>query len=72
MTGIAITNRPVCADVPCAPIHNVRAALADPRTQHRGMVVEIGDEYRGVASPTKLSRMPATYRVEPPKRDGMR
>jgi hypothetical protein len=34
------------------------------------MVVEIGDDYRGVASPIKLSRTPATYRVAPPKRTG--
>jgi crotonobetainyl-CoA:carnitine CoA-transferase CaiB-like acyl-CoA transferase len=32
-------------------------------------VVQIGD-YRGVASPIKLSRTPATYRRGPPKRSG--
>jgi crotonobetainyl-CoA:carnitine CoA-transferase CaiB-like acyl-CoA transferase len=32
------------------------------------MVVQIG-EYKGVASPIKLSRTPATYRREPPRRD---
>jgi formyl-CoA transferase len=32
------------------------------------MVVEIGD-YKGVASPIKLSRTPATYRREPPQRN---
>jgi crotonobetainyl-CoA:carnitine CoA-transferase CaiB-like acyl-CoA transferase len=42
--------------------------LADAHTQHRGMVVEIGDDYRGVASPVKLSRTPATYRRAPPTR----
>jgi hypothetical protein len=31
-------------------------------------VVQIG-EYKGVASPIKLSRTPATYRVGPPRRD---
>jgi crotonobetainyl-CoA:carnitine CoA-transferase CaiB-like acyl-CoA transferase len=55
--------------MPCAPIHDVPAALADPHTGHRGMVVEIGDEYRGVASPIKLPWTPATYRVGPPLRD---
>jgi crotonobetainyl-CoA:carnitine CoA-transferase CaiB-like acyl-CoA transferase len=59
----------VRAGVPCAPIHDVPAALADPHTQRRGMVVEIDDEDRGVAPPVKLSRTPATYRVEPPQRD---
>ena len=53
--------------VPCAPIQNVAAALADPHTLHRGMVVQI-DDYRGVASPIKLSRTPASYRLAPPQR----
>ena len=53
--------------VPCAPIVDVAQALADPHTQHRGMVVQI-DGYRGVASPIKLSRTPASYRRAPPKR----
>jgi crotonobetainyl-CoA:carnitine CoA-transferase CaiB-like acyl-CoA transferase len=64
-----LADRLVRAGVPCAPIHDVPAALADPHTRHRGMVVEIGDGYRGVASPVKLSRTPATYRVAPPRRD---
>lgn len=53
--------------VPCAPIQDVATALADPHTQHRGMVVCIG-EYRGVASPIKLGRTPASYRLAPPAR----
>jgi len=65
----ALADRLIRAGVPCAPIHDVPAALADAHTKHRGMVVEIG-EYRGVASPIKLSRTPATYRVAPPKSDG--
>lgn len=62
----ALADCLVRAGVPCAPIHDVPPALANPHTQHRSMVVEIG-EYRGVASPIKLSRTPATYRVEPPR-----
>jgi crotonobetainyl-CoA:carnitine CoA-transferase CaiB-like acyl-CoA transferase len=62
-----LADRLVRAGVPCAPIRDVPSALADPHTTHRGMVVEIGD-YKGVASPIKLSRTPATYRHEPPKR----
>jgi crotonobetainyl-CoA:carnitine CoA-transferase CaiB-like acyl-CoA transferase len=61
-----LADRLMRAGVPCAPIHDVPAALADPHTAHRGMVVEIGKEYRGVASPIKLSRTPASYRLEPP------
>jgi crotonobetainyl-CoA:carnitine CoA-transferase CaiB-like acyl-CoA transferase len=56
----------VRAGVPCAPIQSVEAALADPHTQHRQMVVRTGDHV-GLASPIKLSRTPATYRLEPPR-----
>ena len=52
--------------VPCAPILSVDAALQHPHTAHREMVVRIGDNYTGVASPIKLSRTPATYRHAPP------
>ena len=51
--------------VPCAPILNVPQALGHPHTQHRGMVVNLPG-YRGLASPVKLSRTPATYRLPPP------
>lgn len=64
----ALADRLVRTGVPCAPIHDVPAALADAHAAHRGMVVEIGEGYRGVASPIKLSRTPATYRVGPPRR----
>ncbi len=56
----------VRAGVPCAPIQNVPQALAHAHTVHRQMVVQIGD-YRGVASPIKLSRTPASYRLAPPQ-----
>ena len=64
-----LADRLVREGVPCAPIQDVATALADPHTQHRGMVVEL-DGYRGVASPIKLSRTPASYRLPPPKRQG--
>jgi crotonobetainyl-CoA:carnitine CoA-transferase CaiB-like acyl-CoA transferase len=54
--------------VPCAPILSVDAALQHPHTQHREMVVRIGEDYTGIASPIKLSRTPATYRLAPPTR----
>jgi crotonobetainyl-CoA:carnitine CoA-transferase CaiB-like acyl-CoA transferase len=63
-----LADRLIRAGVPCAPTRDIPAALADPHTAHRGMVVQIGD-YRGVASPIKLSRTPATYRLAPPARD---
>lgn len=62
-----LADRLVRQGVPCAPIQDVASALADPHTHHRGMVVEIGS-YRGVASPIKLSRTPASYRLPPPDR----
>jgi crotonobetainyl-CoA:carnitine CoA-transferase CaiB-like acyl-CoA transferase len=61
-----LAQRLVRAGVPCAPIQDAATALAAPHTAHRGMVVQIGDSYRGVASPIKLSRTPATYRLPPP------
>ena len=64
-----LADRLVREGVPCAPILDVAAALADPHTQHRGMVVAI-DGYRGVASPIKLARTPASYRLPPPQRSG--
>ena len=60
-----LAERLIREGVPCAPIQDVASALADPHTRHRGMVVQI-DSYRGVASPIKLSRTPASYRLAPP------
>jgi crotonobetainyl-CoA:carnitine CoA-transferase CaiB-like acyl-CoA transferase len=51
--------------VPCAPILNVPQALEHPHTRHRGMIVDLPG-YRGLGSPIKLSRTPATYRKPPP------
>lgn len=52
--------------VPSAPLLNIEAALQHPHTRHRGMVVKMGDSYTGIASPIKLSRTPASYRLLPP------
>lgn len=53
------------AGVPAAAVQTVDQALAHPHTLHRGMVLEQGD-YKGVGSPIKLSRTPATLRKLPP------
>ncbi|TQJ94543.1 CaiB/BaiF CoA-transferase family protein [Achromobacter sp. SLBN-14] len=53
------------AGVPTAAVQTVDQALAHPHTRHRGMVLEQGD-YKGVGSPIKLSRTPATLRKLPP------
>jgi crotonobetainyl-CoA:carnitine CoA-transferase CaiB-like acyl-CoA transferase len=63
--GDAIVQDLSAAGVPCAPILSVQQAFALPHTQHRRMTVALG-KYRGVASPIKLNRTPATYRTAPP------
>lgn len=62
--GPALADHLIHAGVPCAPVLDVPAALSHPHTAHRHMVVELPG-YRGVASPIKLSRTPATYRYAP-------
>ena len=62
----ALAQELMALGVPCAPVLPVSAALQHPHTAHRGMVVKIGDDYTGVASPIKLSRTPASYRLAPP------
>ena len=64
--GAALAEALMQIGVPCAPILTVDAALQHPHTAHREMVVRIGNNYTGVASPIKLSRTPATYRHAPP------
>jgi crotonobetainyl-CoA:carnitine CoA-transferase CaiB-like acyl-CoA transferase len=66
LDGNALAETLMQRGVPCAPILGVDAALQHAHTTHREMVVSIGDSYRGVASPIKLSRTPATYRLAPP------
>jgi crotonobetainyl-CoA:carnitine CoA-transferase CaiB-like acyl-CoA transferase len=61
----ALADRLLRGGVPAAAVQTVDQALAHPHTRHRGMVLEQGD-YRGVGSPIKLSRTPATLRKLPP------
>jgi len=63
--GAQLADTLVRGGVPCAPVLGVDAALAHPHTAHRAMKVEQGT-YRGIGSPIKLSRTPATYRSLPP------
>jgi crotonobetainyl-CoA:carnitine CoA-transferase CaiB-like acyl-CoA transferase len=67
---IALADTLAKAGVPCAPIQDIGQALSHPHTVHREMVVNIGADYKGIASPVKLSRTPATYRLAPPKLTG--
>lgn len=64
--GAALAPDLIRHGVPCGPLQDVAQVARHPHTQHRGMVVSI-DDYRGVASPIKLSRTPATYRRKPPR-----
>lgn len=61
----ALLDDLMAANVPAAPVRNVDAALDHPHTLHREMVVSIGANYKGVGSPIKLSRTPASYRHAP-------
>ncbi len=61
----ALADTLLRAGVPAAAVQTVDQALAHPHTRHRGMVLEQGS-YKGVGSPIKLSRTPATLRKLPP------
>lgn len=63
--GAALADTLVRKGVPCAPVLDVAQALQHPHTRHRGMVVEMPGGYRGLGSPVKLSRTPASYRHAP-------
>jgi crotonobetainyl-CoA:carnitine CoA-transferase CaiB-like acyl-CoA transferase len=63
--GRALVDTLMAAGVPAAPVLPVDAALTHPHTAHRAMVVELEGGYRGIGSPVKLSRTPATYRHAP-------
>lgn len=63
--GRTLVDTLMAAGVPAAPVLPVDAALQHPHTVHRGMVVELEGGYRGIASPIKLSRTPASYRHAP-------
>jgi len=64
--GKALAVQLLEAGVPCAPIQDIAAALEDAHTAHRGMVVQVGEHYRGIGSPIKLERTPPSYRLPPP------
>lgn len=63
-------ERFAAAGIPAAPINDVAAALADPQTTARGMIVQIEHPLLGVArsiaNPIKFSDTPASYRLPPP------
>lgn len=66
LNGEALVQQLSSKGVPCAPILDVPQALKHPHTAHRGMTISMPGGYSGLASPIKLSRTPATYRLPPP------
>lgn len=62
-------ERLAAAGVPCAPVNEVDAALADRQTQHRGLVVEtdhpVFGKVRQVASPVRVGESPLDSRRAP-------
>ena len=64
--GAQLADTLIRRGVPCAPVLSIDAALGLPHTAHREMVVSM-EGYKGIASPIKLSRTPATYRTPPPR-----
>ncbi|CCJ48384.1 CaiB/BaiF CoA transferase family protein [Bordetella parapertussis] len=61
----SLAERLLRLGVPAAAVLDVAQALDHPHAHHRGMLLEAGD-YRGIASPIKLSRTPARLRSVPP------
>ncbi|KDB65635.1 CoA-transferase family III protein [Bordetella bronchiseptica B18-5 (C3)] len=61
----SLAERLLRLGVPAAAVLDVAQALDHPHARHRGMLLEAGD-YRGIASPIKLSRTPARLRSVPP------
>lgn len=64
--GAELAPRLIGLGVPCGSIATVDQVVAHPHTRHRGLLVEL-DDYRGIGSPVKLSRTPASYRTAPPR-----
>ncbi|MDG2119219.1 MAG: CoA transferase [Gammaproteobacteria bacterium] len=54
------------AGLAAGPIYDTNQIVGHPHTEHREMILEVGD-YKGVASPIKLSRTPGSVRHMPPK-----
>ncbi|HEY3179728.1 MAG TPA: CaiB/BaiF CoA-transferase family protein [Casimicrobiaceae bacterium] len=57
-------------DLLCAPVRNLREALADPQTLHNDMVIEGCDgdlKMRLVGSPIRMTRAPVGVRTPPPR-----
>ncbi|AMB87839.1 carnitine dehydratase [Pseudomonas agarici] len=66
LSGEALCEQLIHQGVPCGPVLDIPQALALPQVAARNMLVRIGEDYSGIASPIRLSRTPASYRCRPP------
>lgn len=66
LCGEALCEQLIHQGVPCGPVLDIAQALALPQVAARNMLVKIGEDYSGIASPIRLSRTPASYRLRPP------
>lgn len=66
LDGVSLASQLMKIGVPCGSIVDTAAVAEHEHTLHRDMSVAIGDGYRGVGSPIKLSRSKASYRSAPP------
>jgi len=64
--GIALATRLLALGVPAGPVLPVDLALTAPQAEARGAVVTYQD-YRGIATPIRLSRTPGRVRCAPPR-----
>lgn len=67
LDGQALCDALAAQGVPAGPVRSIPQALDDPHTRHREMVVAIGPDYRGIGTPVRLSRTPASMRLAPPR-----
>ncbi|MEO7338128.1 MAG: CaiB/BaiF CoA-transferase family protein [Caldimonas sp.] len=65
--GAALCESLAVEGVSAGPVRTIPQALGHAHTLHREMVVEIGDAYRGIGTPIKLSRTPGSMRTAPPR-----
>lgn len=64
--GALLADALVRKGVPCAPVCDVAQVLESPQARAAGLIVDLPNGYRGIASPIQLSETPATYRLAPP------
>ena len=66
MDGQEFALKLLKAGLPCGPVLNTAEALNHPHATARGTIVEAG-WYKGIGTPVKLSRTPASVKAPPPK-----